>query len=301
LEQLRSHRFDAVLMDMQMPVMDGLTATREIRNQLGLTELPIIAMTANALPADRDACLAAGMNAHVGKPFELEALVALLLKLTGRQSEQAAAPALRQMPSKAVPAEQQQRAMAQGLDLQTGMDRFLGRTSLYLRTAQSFATQARALPAALRQHMAVLPPELDAAQHALHSFKGLAATLAFERLAHWGRVGEQRARAGQALEPAWIDDLEAHLTSGLQLLLDEAQALHEPPAATAPSVQSVPHALQRLQTMVASEDLAVLQLLAEERSALEPWLGDDLEALESALAELDFAKARAVLGARQAG
>ncbi|MFN7694862.1 MAG: PAS domain S-box protein [Burkholderiales bacterium] len=301
LEHLRGDRFDAVLMDMQMPVMDGLTATREIRNQLGLTELPIIAMTANALPADRDACLAAGMNAHVGKPFELEALVALLLKLTGRQSQQAAGPALRQMPSKAVPAEHQQRAMAQGLDLQTGMDRFLGRTSLYLRTAQSFATQARALPAALRQHMAVLPPELDAAQHALHSFKGLAATLAFERLAHWGRVGEQRARAGQALEPAWIDDLEAHLTSGLQLLLDEAQALHEPPAATAPSVQPVPHALQRLQTMVASEDLAVLQLVAEERSALEPWLGDDLEALESALAELDFAKARAVLGARQAG
>ncbi|MFY8017668.1 MAG: hypothetical protein ACOVN9_06105, partial [Inhella sp.] len=84
-----------------------------------------------------------------------------------------------------------------------------------------------------------------------------------------GRVGEQRARAGQALAPAWIDDLEAHLTSGLQLLLDEAQALHEPPAATAPSVQPVPHALQRLQTMVASEDLAVLQLVAEERSALE--------------------------------
>ncbi len=300
LELLRSQRFDAVLMDMQMPVMDGLTATREIRQQLGLTHLPIIAMTANALPADRDACLAAGMNAHVGKPFELEALVALLLKLTGRQADANAPAAPRQMPSKRVPAAQQQRAMALGLDLQTGMDRFLGRTSLYLRTAQSFATQAQGLPAQLRLHMAALPPELEPAQHGLHSFKGLAATLAFERLAHWGRVGEQRARAGQVLETAWIDDFEAQLSDGLKLLLDEAQALHEPPAAAPVLAQSVPSALQRLQQMVVAEDLAVLELLAQERSALEPWLGDDLEAIEAALAELDFAAARSVLDARQA-
>ena len=75
--------FDAVLMDIQMPVMDGFAATRAIRENLGLAHLPVIAMTANAMASDRDDCLAAGMNDHVGKPFDLKHLVKLLLKLTG--------------------------------------------------------------------------------------------------------------------------------------------------------------------------------------------------------------------------
>ncbi len=74
--------FDAVLMDVQMPVMDGYAATRAIRQTLGLPDLPIIAMTANAMASDRAACLAAGMNDHVGKPFDLDPLVALLQQYT---------------------------------------------------------------------------------------------------------------------------------------------------------------------------------------------------------------------------
>ena len=75
--------FDVVLMDVQMPVMDGYAATRTIRQDLGLTALPIVAMTANAMASDRAACLAAGMNDHVGKPFELDHLVATLQSLVG--------------------------------------------------------------------------------------------------------------------------------------------------------------------------------------------------------------------------
>ncbi|MBC7603664.1 MAG: PAS-domain containing protein, partial [Ramlibacter sp.] len=67
----KAHDFDVVLMDMQMPVMDGLAATARIRTSLGRTDLPIYAMTANAMAADRDACLAAGMNGHIAKPFDL--------------------------------------------------------------------------------------------------------------------------------------------------------------------------------------------------------------------------------------
>jgi PAS domain S-box-containing protein len=73
--------FDAVLMDVQMPVLDGYAAARAIRQELGLLTLPIIAMTANAMASDRDACLEAGMDDHVGKPFDLDHLVATLLRL----------------------------------------------------------------------------------------------------------------------------------------------------------------------------------------------------------------------------
>jgi len=76
--------FDAVLMDIQMPVMDGYAATRAIRHELGLTRLPIIAMTANAMASDRLVCMQAGMDDHVGKPFELDHLVATILRLCAR-------------------------------------------------------------------------------------------------------------------------------------------------------------------------------------------------------------------------
>jgi CheY-like chemotaxis protein len=76
--------FDVVLMDVQMPVMDGYAATRKIRQEMGMTTLPVIAMTANAMASDRAACLAAGMNDHIGKPFELDLLVAMLLRYGGK-------------------------------------------------------------------------------------------------------------------------------------------------------------------------------------------------------------------------
>lgn len=76
--------FEAVLMDVQMPVMDGYEATRTLRALPGFAALPVIAMTANAMASDREACLAAGMNDHVGKPFEIDHLVATLRHFTGR-------------------------------------------------------------------------------------------------------------------------------------------------------------------------------------------------------------------------
>jgi CheY-like chemotaxis protein len=77
------HFFDLVLMDLQMPVMDGFEATSFIREKISTT-LPIIAMTANALDSDRTACFEAGMNEHVGKPFQIAHLVAVILTMTAK-------------------------------------------------------------------------------------------------------------------------------------------------------------------------------------------------------------------------
>ena len=84
LAALATTRYDLVLMDMQMPRLDGLQATRQLRREPRWATLPVLAMTANAGPADRAACLAAGMDGHVGKPFDLDALVGAILSLTGR-------------------------------------------------------------------------------------------------------------------------------------------------------------------------------------------------------------------------
>ena len=78
--------YDAVLMDMQMPVMDGIEATRAIRSDPRFQDLPIIAMTANAMAADREKCLNAGMNDHIGKPIDPDELFSVLLRWAGRRN-----------------------------------------------------------------------------------------------------------------------------------------------------------------------------------------------------------------------
>jgi len=78
LEQLELHHFDLVLMDCNMPVMDGYEASRQIRQSGRWPQLPIIALTANAMPEERERCLAAGMSDYLAKPFRREELVGLL-------------------------------------------------------------------------------------------------------------------------------------------------------------------------------------------------------------------------------
>ncbi|PKN15227.1 MAG: hypothetical protein CVU68_14640, partial [Deltaproteobacteria bacterium HGW-Deltaproteobacteria-3] len=81
LAALQEKTYDAVLMDVIMPKMDGLTATKAIRQGLRL-DLPIIALTANAIKGDREKCLAAGMDEYLTKPVEIQSMYQLLEKLT---------------------------------------------------------------------------------------------------------------------------------------------------------------------------------------------------------------------------
>jgi two-component system, sensor histidine kinase and response regulator len=80
VRMVQENDYDAVLMDMQMPVMDGITATRVIRSHPRFKSLPIIAMTANAMAADREKCLEAGMNDHIGKPIDPDQLFSVLFR-----------------------------------------------------------------------------------------------------------------------------------------------------------------------------------------------------------------------------
>lgn len=85
LDKLANQRFDAVLMDCQMPVMDGFAATQALRQHPQLRDLPVIAMTGNALAGDREKALAAGMNDYVTKPIDIDEVLQTLARWISRQ------------------------------------------------------------------------------------------------------------------------------------------------------------------------------------------------------------------------
>ena len=163
-------RFDLVLMDMQMPVMDGCSASRIIRNELGLSaqQLPIIAMTANTMQSDRDACRAAGMNDHVSKPFDIAYLVNVIRRQTGRDvtpQNTAAATLATDFPSPALVAQ----------DINSAIADMGGDTNLYQQILVLFLQDLERLEPQL---LALLRNgELREAQRMLHSVKGNAATV----------------------------------------------------------------------------------------------------------------------------
>ncbi len=220
--------FDVVLMDLQMPVMDGFAATARIRQHLGLDQdaLPIVAMTANAMASDREACLAAGMNEHIGKPFDLDRLVALLLRLRRRPAAgaalalpdhgpapgvnlapaavlaAAAGPGLASPAAPALPAALAAAAAVAQVDLVAALGRLGGKQPVYARLLRGFIGDLQALPAALALQLD--GGDLVAAARSLHTLKGLAATLGALALSACAAQAEQRLAAGPGLDRAEV-------------------------------------------------------------------------------------------------
>ena len=124
--------FDIVLMDVQMPVMDGLEATRRIRGVPGFGALPIIAMTANAMSEDRIRCLEAGMNDYITKPIDPDAMFGVIGRFVSRASPRSGAPVARPAADGAIPP-------IPGIDTVAGLRRVVGNASLYLDLLRRFS------------------------------------------------------------------------------------------------------------------------------------------------------------------
>jgi CheY-like chemotaxis protein len=219
--------FDVVLMDLQRPVMDGFAATRAIRNDLGLGTLPIVAMTANTMASDREACLSAGMNDHVGKPFDLNDLVRVLRSQA--QWGDVLAPQSTAPPP--ISAGVEQAATAGGVDLTAALHRMGGKQDVYRRMLQTFLNDLQAMPEQLnafaQPHQEGATP--DEAKRVLHTLKGLASTLGVSALSLAAASAEKAMVAG--LSTPENRAITAHactaITTALPSLLDLLQALEQ--------------------------------------------------------------------------
>jgi signal transduction histidine kinase/DNA-binding response OmpR family regulator len=171
LDKIRTIDYNIVLMDIQMPVMDGLKATQEIRKDARFKDLPVVAMTANSLQRDRDRCIAVGMNDHIAKPIEPEDLWKALLKWVS--------------PLHATPTNENTKSPTtqdielpfgiEGLDIANGLRRVVGKKPLYLSMLRKFVSGQISVTEAIRK--ALDENQWGDAERLAHSLKGGSASI----------------------------------------------------------------------------------------------------------------------------
>jgi CheY-like chemotaxis protein len=242
MQKVTQTRFDVVLMDMQMPVMGGLDASRAIRAMPGFDALPIIAMTANAMQADRDSCAEAGMNDFVTKPFEPVILMATLARWIQPRTDGAHDLAAPDAPiasnagtdvSETTAPERDLPIDIVGLDSALGLRRMLGKPTLYRRMLHQFAQGQRHAFAQLRA--ALQAGDAQTAERIAHTVKGLAGNIGATALQALAGQVEQDIHNGAwktTPPPAWSPFEQAldALTSALlqRMPLDPPERLHGP-------------------------------------------------------------------------
>ena len=184
VEAVASGHFDGVLMDLQMPVMDGLTATIEIRKKVAPEALPIIAMTASAMAGDRERCLKAGMNDHISKPINPDTLYTVLARYTPKRTvlngtEDASSRKSTPPHARAVDTPSPQKPPAPplfpGVNYQAGLRNMGGNTKLYRDVLRKFSRNQKDALANFAQAMATDDRAL--AQRIAHTLKGVCGSI----------------------------------------------------------------------------------------------------------------------------
>ena len=295
--------FDAVLMDVQMPVMDGNEATRRIRGELRMSELPVIALTAGALVAERHRALEAGMNDFLSKPLDPQGLVR-----TVRRHVERARGAI-------VPLVQRQRITTatrpawldiSGIDSREVAERFDHDQSMFLGMLQrllddfgDFASEA-----------ALLQPSKDGRQALaarLHKLCGTAGIVGAASLRERARAAEYACRRTTEDDTTRVTPLLAAVSDALAVLAANAQgalaglassARVEPTLSADVVERSLDGAaLDDLQHLLERQDLAAVARLDELAVALRASVGDERYAqIRDAVRQLDFRRAVVLLG-----
>jgi PAS domain S-box-containing protein len=206
IDILQQQQFDGVLMDCQMPVLDGYSATEQLRSDSRFADLPILAMTANAMAGDREKALAAGMNDHIPKPID----VALLLETMARWIQPASPTA---QASPAVTTGNADLPELPGLDTEQALANLQGNRQLYRQLLEKF--RLRYHPFTEHWQNAVTDTDPQAIERLAHSIKGLAGSMGATTLERAAAATEQQAASGGV-----TSECEQLLMSEVQNLLD---------------------------------------------------------------------------------
>ncbi len=264
--------YDIVLMDMQMPVLDGVAATKLIRSNPRFRALPIVAMTANAMASDREKCLEAGMNGHIAKPIDPDVLFASLLRWIAPRERDA-------MPSRdAAPAISAPTAVASvvahaspleiaGIDTATALKRMGGNRQRYEMLLRRFAESQASTVSDIRAALAA--NDTAAAQRFAHSLKGAAGNLGATTLAESAGKVETSVNEKQSVEPA-LENLSQSLikvVSAIRSALPSEPASGNASVASADPITIAPQ-LAQLKKLLENDDGEAADFILDARPQL---------------------------------
>jgi two-component system, sensor histidine kinase and response regulator len=296
--------FDAVFMDMQMPVMDGLTATKLLRTKPYLEKLPIIAMTAHALVEERQRCLDAGMNDHVSKPIDPDVLFATLTRWAHARHPEGAAPTLEK--AEAAPLAKPAAAGGElvvpeidGVDVVGGLKRVAGNKKLYRSLLTQFAEKQG--DAATQISEALKSGDANLAERIAHTVKGVAGNLGINSVQQSAALVEKAIREHDAAMDTLVRDLDKVLRAQVEkvaagLGATQTEAAPEAPRTTF-NAEAASDAATRLKAMLEASDGDSEETFTNLRDALVGKIeASALNALADSIRDYDFEAALAKLG-----
>jgi PAS domain S-box-containing protein len=284
LDMVAIKNYDLVLMDMQMPVMDGITATIAIRKNATFNELPIIAMTANARLEDKEKCLNAGMQDHISKPIDPEELFRALLKWI-KPNQVVQSVESTQNDEDQMPVENSTPEVNLGniltienLDIELGLQRVLGNKTLYLNILRKYVTNADTVVEEIRT--ALNDGDKQTAERLAHTIKGINGNIGATLLQQQAAELESLIRNNEELA-----NIEPKLAAFSQMLNDMATCIknglpsQEPHITKAVDMSKAPDVIKQL-----------TDLLEADNSKAGAVIEDNLDLLRFVLGTKAFAK-----------
>ncbi|MDD4977449.1 MAG: response regulator [Gallionella sp.] len=288
LAQLDKQTYDIVLMDLQMPVMDGFEACRRIRSQERYARLPVIAMTAAVMADDRSASLAAGMNAHIAKPIDPATLLRTLLQWIAPRQEHY--PVLR---PQTLTTQLTVTPNIAGLDAAQALLRLSGNLALFHTLLHKFVNVAPATMTVVNELYAA--QNADAASKQLHNLRGMLGNIAAmqaHRLATDAEFAIKNDAADSGARLLTLNDTVYTLNRAISAYLDEQD--HDTPATTEVPLDT--RLLAALRKALQAHDMSALEHFERLRDALISAHGKEhTRRLQLAIENLDFTGASKLL------
>ena len=296
VDMVRGNEYDLILMDIQMPVMDGLTATSEIRKLPGRQTLPILAMTANAFESERRQCLEAGMNEHVAKPIEPEKFYATLADWLPQKN----APGL--TGQVAITADDDDGVLKtpipsvfesiDGLDTSAGLRTLLGDVEYYINLLSQFSETHKGDADLLLKYAA--SGDFAAVRQTAHSLKGVAGTLGAARVQVLAAELERIAKDEASDKMQLMEYLSVHCRE-ISRFMDALQAActqaHSPERPTVPVTEDIERAgeiLNTLEMLLSKNDTAANDLFEDSKDVIFTVLGENAKELQMQINEFDY-------------
>ncbi len=312
IEMVENSRYDVVLMDIQMPRMDGLSATRKLRERYTAEQLPIIAMTANVMAEDRERAMASGMNGFLGKPINIPLLIDTLISCchgnhvdqhgsSGEAKSEISTDEIREEKVMVADGKEEYEWPEQlpGLNVSEGLERLLGSHEIYQQVLKSFVEDNSDFMTTFERELQ--DEDNENCRRTIHTLKGSAANISANDLSEKSREIELLVIAGEPVSVELRAELRERIDEvmhSIALLIpsnNENEPTNAPGELRPATVDEFAH-MERLLQELKTKDLNA----AETMKQAEHWLRHVLEAvavnqLSDMIAKLDFSAAAQLL------